>query len=86
MNIGFLLVTKTLQIQYLTIYVIRVTLNIEFDTLQRSFVHNHPTQWMDLECGHKYLKAGVLKCVVVIFFGQYIDSSVQVFYLKKVVL
>ena len=38
---------------------------------------------MDLECGHKYLKAGVLKCVVVIFFGQYIDSSVQVFYLKK---
>ena len=33
---------------FLTIYVIRVTLNAKVDTLQRSFFHAHATEWIIL--------------------------------------
>ena len=55
-----------------------------FDTLQRSFFHAHTSGWI--------IRNGVLpesccaKLCCIYLFGHYLDSSVQVFHLKKDVL
>ena len=45
------------------IYIIRVTLNTEFDTLQQSFFHAHATEWIILNVVLLESWSGKVRCI-----------------------